>query len=86
MDSYLCDNDCAGYEHDPKPGCLWPGETEADFGYQCCSHATKEITECKMCREIGDGFGPRHDGSPNCESGSIASGGTNAHCTCDVCF
>ena len=29
---------------------------------------------------------PSRDGSPMCQSGSIASGGTNAHCTCDRCF
>lgn len=27
-----------------------------------------------------------HDGSRGCKSGSIASGGTRAHCTCDACF
>ncbi len=30
--------------------------------------------------------GPTHNGSKHCESGSIASGGKNAHCSCDVCF
>lgn len=29
----LCDSDCAGYYDAPKPGSLWPGETEAEFGY-----------------------------------------------------
>lgn len=44
---------------------------------------------CPTCEEIKTkykGFGPRHDGSRYCESGSIASGGTNAHCSCDLCF
>lgn len=41
---------------------------------------------CATCEQIGDGFGPSHDGSPRCESGSLASGGTHAHCTCDTCF
>lgn len=41
---------------------------------------------CPECAEIGGGMGPSHDGSKLCESGSIASGGTRAHCTCDVCF
>lgn len=27
-----------------------------------------------------------HEGSPLCESGSLASGGHRSHCTCDVCF
>jgi len=42
--------------------------------------------KCEECRRIGSGFGPRHNGSRHCESGSIASGGDRAHCTCDTCF
>jgi hypothetical protein len=42
--------------------------------------------ECKTCLEIAGGFGPSHNGSPNCESGSIASGGNRSHCSCDTCF
>lgn len=43
---------------------------------------------CDTCEDIEEmgGFGPSHNGSPRCESGSIASGGTRAHCTCDTCF
>lgn len=41
---------------------------------------------CRQCMGIGTGMGPGHGGSKHCESGSIASGGTRAHCTCDVCF
>jgi hypothetical protein len=44
------------------------------------------IRACPMCVEIGEGMGPSHDGSTGCESGSLASGGSNSHCTCDVCF
>ena len=29
-----CDTDCPGYNDDPIPGCLWPGETDEDFGYR----------------------------------------------------
>jgi hypothetical protein len=39
---------------------------------------------CAMCVETG--IRPSHDGSPRCQSGSIASGGRNDHCTCDTCF
>jgi len=28
----------------------------------------------------------RHNGWKSCKSGSIASGGTRAHCTCDYCY
>ena len=51
-----------------------------------CAARVDRMTECPTCKEIAGGFGPSHDGSVNCESGSIASGGTHAHCTCDTCF
>ncbi len=38
----LCDSDCAGYRLDPKPGVLWPRETEEDFGYAIGLHGWKE--------------------------------------------
>jgi len=42
---------------------------------------------CLTCAEIArGGHGPSHYGSPRCESGSLASGGPNAHCSCDRCF
>jgi hypothetical protein len=40
---HYCNQDCSGYQDEPKPGCLWPGETEADFGYPICDNATEEI-------------------------------------------
>lgn len=33
MANSLCDHECPGYYADPKPGCLWPGETREEFGY-----------------------------------------------------
>jgi hypothetical protein len=39
-----CDDDCEGYYAVPLPGCLWPGETDADFGYPSCSHSTRPMT------------------------------------------
>ena len=45
------------------------------------------VPGCEACLEGADNnFGPPHDGSTSCESGSIASGGTEAHCVCHVCF
>ena len=43
---------------------------------------------CETCEQVKSkgGFGPSHNGSPSCQSGSIASGGNKAHCTCDTCF
>lgn len=29
----LCDRQCPGYELDPKPGELWPRESNRTFGY-----------------------------------------------------
>ena len=46
-------------------------------------------SQCKTCNDIREthkGFGPSHNGSTMCKSGSIASGGKNSHCTCDMCF
>jgi len=40
--------------------------------------------ECEGCKE--QGMYPSHNGSAMCQSGSIASGGKKAHCTCDACF
>jgi len=38
-----CDSGCPGYREDPKPGCLFLGERESEFGYQICSNATREV-------------------------------------------
>jgi DNA-damage-inducible protein D len=38
------------------------------------------------CPECAGGNPASHNGSLNCTSGSIASGGTRAHCTCDYCY
>ncbi len=40
--------------------------------------------DCSQCNDP-DNL-PSHYGSITCESGSIASGGTRSHCTCDFCF
>ena len=45
--------------------------------------------ECRSCdgfRERGESFFPSHQGSPRCQSSSIASGGHRSHCTCDTCW
>ena len=39
---------------------------------------------CRIC--LRHEWGPSHDGSKRCESGSIASGGNRSHCSCDICF
>jgi len=29
----LCDWECPGYNQEPHPSQLWPGETQEEFGY-----------------------------------------------------
>ena len=43
-----------------------------------------DTKDCSTCKR--EGMKPSHFGSARCESGSIASGGNRAHCTCDTCF
>lgn len=40
-----CDRECLGYRQAPYPGSLWPGETEADFGYPIGADGTREETD-----------------------------------------
>ncbi len=44
--------------------------------------------DCPSCVNYAasDGYGPSHEGSVRCESKSIASGGSRAHCSCDTCW
>ena len=42
MANSLCDSECPGWRLDPKPGDLWPGESEAEFGYRVGDDATEE--------------------------------------------
>ncbi len=39
----LCWPGCEGYHLEPKPGCLWPGERESEFGYHVCDNATRRV-------------------------------------------
>ena len=41
--SMCTDDQCKGYYDEPKPGDLWPGETEEEFGYAIGTNATKEV-------------------------------------------
>jgi hypothetical protein len=41
------DDQCADYYNDPKPGDLWPGETEEEFGYPVSANATREAGAAK---------------------------------------
>ena len=41
---HYCDDECAGYRRSPYPGSLWPGESEADFGYAVSADGTTDAT------------------------------------------
>lgn len=42
MANSLCDHECPGYYEDPRPGSLWPGESQEDFGYPVGADGTEE--------------------------------------------
>jgi hypothetical protein len=45
MAGSMCDDDCSGYRQEPSAGSLWPGETDADFGFPVCPCcASREMT------------------------------------------
>jgi hypothetical protein len=37
-----CTDECKGYRREPFAGSLWPGETDADFGYPVSTDGTVE--------------------------------------------
>lgn len=46
---------------------------------------TGTVSDCEKCTDVA--FLPSHDGSAKCRTKkSIASGGTESHCTCNACF
>lgn len=45
MQSDFCDFECYGYSLLPNIGSLWPGESEADFGFHVADTATEIIKE-----------------------------------------
>lgn len=49
------------------------------------ARANDRVEGCPDCAP-GSGNPAWHNGSRVCKSGSIASGGTRAHCTCDYCY
>jgi hypothetical protein len=56
----------------------------AGFGYSSLTDKGRLALECAGCRHTG--MNPSHRGSKRCQSGSVASGGTRTHCSCDTCF
>lgn len=43
--SCYCEDRCQGYDQPPLAGSLWPGETEADFGYRVGAAGTEDIAQ-----------------------------------------
>ncbi|HZL56612.1 MAG TPA: hypothetical protein VFC21_06015 [Bryobacteraceae bacterium] len=59
-------------------------KTEArEMGLLIPAHSDDAMYGCPEC---AGGDPASHEGSPDCTSGSIASGGTVAHCRCDYCY
>lgn len=64
-------------ERQPRPGERSPGEHTPE---ERAAHRWEDCPECKAGTPVS------HCGSRYCRSGSLASGGHRAHCTCDTCF
>jgi len=47
FNAYYCEDGCPGYRAEPYPGSLWPGETEAQFGYPIGNDGTR--SRCDGC-------------------------------------
>ena len=43
VSSSYCAYGCTGYEKEPLPGSLWPGESEHDFGYAVGQNGVETI-------------------------------------------
>ncbi len=69
-----------GFDGDDELKRVKTAEMDEDGGLR---EVTDDDIDCTMCL---DPNAPSHHGSPNCESGSIASGGKIEHCSCDICF
>lgn len=41
--NFYCTPECDGYYEPPLPGCLFPNERSDDFGYACCTNATRPL-------------------------------------------
>jgi len=66
--------------------CPHKGEPMGYIEHICEQQDDQECETCRLIKEKKLTSWPSHDGSKNCESGSIASGGANSHCSCDICF
>lgn len=53
MRAAYCDSECPGYYLEPHVGDLWPGESEADFGYYASNHGTQSA--CTVALDSGEG-------------------------------
>jgi hypothetical protein len=61
------------------PGC---SEDNHVGGCTCDLPPACDVAGCTYSSK----YGPSHEGSRMCKSGSIASGGTRSHCACDACY
>jgi hypothetical protein len=74
MANSLCNHDCPGYNAEPFPGSLWPGETEKQFDFEVGPYGWKEVaiaepeTATDTAGEAGSGcMACGGSGCPACE-------------------
>ena len=73
----VCDI-CTGIANVPVP------PTQEEINKMKAEHRAQGCSDCDIIDRKG--MAPSFAGSRRCESGSIASGGNNSHCGCDICF
>jgi len=79
-DSY-CTADCTGYLDEPRPGSLWPGETDEDYGFPCGTNATREMTSAEIAlNDVEWLLDNRVEHSASCDA--LVIGGPD--CKCDL--
>lgn len=75
-----------GNDRDPRRDkSLWPLIEMIELSKTDC-YGWDQLKERGIPLGHNRPFGPSRNGSRNCRSGSIASGGKSAYCTCDTCF
>jgi hypothetical protein len=61
---HYCELECPGYHAEPLPGSLWPGETDAEFGFPCGDNATDRVIGLQRCPH--DGARCHHECATEC--------------------
>ena len=73
MANSLCNYECPGNNQEPRSGSLWPGESEADFGYPVGTVGTEEQQPA---------YEEPKDPAPPCDCVKMSDGFWVDHCYC----